>query len=602
MSKQYQFRPGPIVGVVGVILVAIGAKVAYDHGYISPASAGSAAVPVVEALPDTPAVPQAAPAAVAQLPLPGTEAVAVPGPQIRILVMAWNSQMGLCFANGGPMTTSGSLMAKRGVNLKIIREDMCDKMQAQSVAFAKALKKGDPQPTDGAHFWAVMGDGSAALIAGVWDELKKLGDDYLPEVVGSAGYSRGEDKLMGPPAWKANPRAARGALISGVCRDGDWNIAQKWAADNGLKSNPDEKTWDPDAINWRCVNDFLDPPKDYVAGVCEDRPVVKDGKRNGEHHNACVNAVVTWTPGDVNVAKQKGGLVSIVSTKEYSKQMPNTIIGIRKWDRDNRGLVEKMLAAMYEGGDQVRAYPAALTRAAQASAAVYHEEQGPYWEKYYRGMVEADAQGNQVELGGSYANGIQDAMLLYGLAEGSANLFGATYTVFGNVVKQQYPKLVPSFPPVSEVLNTSYTKAVFSELGAQATKAAVPTFQASADIKQVVSQRNWSIEFETGKASLTPQSVAVMQDLANGALVADELAIEIHGHTDNTGDPARNVALSQARAAAVKAWLMQQSSTSFPADRFIKVDGKGDSEPIASNDTDTGRAKNRRVQIVLGKQ
>lgn len=83
-------------------------------------------------------------------------------------------------------------------------------------------------------------------------------------------------------------------------------------------------------------------------------------------------------------------------------------------------------------------------------------------------------------------------------------------------------------------------------------------------------------------------------------MVADELAIEIHGHTDNTGDSGRNLTLSQARANAVKNWLMGQSTTTFPNDRFAKVSGFGQEKPVASNDSETGRAKNRRVEVILG--
>ncbi len=587
----------PIIAVVVIIAAIFGLRFAYTNGYLGPASAGSAEVPKVAALPDI--QQQTTVAAVPSVALPSTNAASVNGPQIRFLVMAWNSQMGLAFANGGPNTTDGSLMAKHNVNLNIVREDDVGKMQTQLIAFAKALKGGDPNPKAGAHFMAVMGDGSAATIAGMWDELNKLGPEYQPEVIGSAGYSRGEDKFMGPPEWKSNPKSARGSLVSGYLRDGDWNIALKWAADNGIKNNPDEKTYDPSAINWYAANDFIEAGNKYIEGVCEDRPVVIDGKRNGETKRICINGVVTWTPGDVNVAQKKGGLVSIVSTKEYRSQMPNTIIGIKKWNEANRQTVESMLLAMYEGGDQVKSHPAALTRAAQASAVIYHEETPAYWEKYFKGVTETDKQGLQVELGGSSVNNLQDAMYLYGLAPGSANIFAATYTVFGDLVKQQYPKLVPSYPAVNQILNTSYTQNI-AKNAAPAGSADRPTYAPAAQVTRVVSKRAWSINFNTGKATFTPDSLTQLSQLRDGLLVADELAVEIHGYTDNTGDDSFNRKLSKQRADAVRTWLMGQSTTSFPTDRFTKVEGHGSDDPVASNDSETGRAKNRRVEVILG--
>jgi len=534
---------------------------------------------------------------------PGTEAGCVDQPEIRMNIWAWNAQMGLMAATGGKQATKGSLMCENGVNLKLIREDDGSKMQENLVAFATSLKSGDSNPTKGVHFVAVMGDGSPSFLKGLNDVLvKKLGPEYRARIIGSCGYSRGEDKFMGPASWKANPAASRGGVVAGVLRDGDWNIAQKWLGDNGLPNNPDEKTWDPDALNWVAADTYVDASKKYIEGWSEERPVVKNGKPTGEKRKITVQGVVTWTPGDVTVAHEKGGLVSIVSTREYNTQMPNVIIGIDKWMRDNRPLVDHYLTALFKGGDAVKGNRNALETAAKISANVYSEESAEYWLKYFNPVLERDKVGTEVSLGGSYVNNLADNMLLFGMAKGSSNLFDATYTKFGDVAVQQYPELIPSYPKTEDILDTSYLKDIGGGMQTAEVQAAAPKYdEASARTespKNIVGRRSWNITFDTGRASFTPAAEEVLEQLQRELLVAGGTTIQIHGHTDNVGSSDGNQRLSEERAFAVKQWLMDKSSVNFPSER-LTVFAHGATNPIAPNSTPEGKAKNRRVEIVL---
>lgn len=558
-------------------------------------------VPAAADLPKVTPVSNGQGGVVRPVSLPGSEPGCRNLPEVRFLVWAWNAQMGKMFAAGGPQATAGSLMCQHGVNLRLIREDDTGKMQEALVAFANDLKRGDANPTKGAHFIAIMGDGAASFFKGIDDVLGRLGPEYTAKVVGVEGYSHGEDKLMGPAAWKASPLASRGALVAGVIRDGDWNIAQKWLGDNGLCNNPDDKTYDPSCMNWVNASDYIDAAQKYVSNFCEERPVVTAGKKTGERRRVCVDGVVTWTPGDVTVAQKRGGLVSIVSTREYSSQMPCVIIGIDKWMRDNRPQVEGMLAAILEGGDQVKGSPEALHRAAEVSAAVYHEAGAgaDYWEKYYRGAVEPDRQGVMVDLGGSSVNNLADDLLTFGMVPGSANLVATTYKVFGDVASRQYPDLLPTYPPADQIIDTSYLQAVASRSGPQQQPAEAPRFASSAPVERVVSRRSWHINFDTGKATFSAGAEAELNQLMRDLLVASATAVEVHGHTDDVGDPHKNMQLSEERAFAVKQWLEQRSPVNFPEGR-IRVFSHGQENPVAPNSTADGRAKNRRVDIVLG--
>jgi OOP family OmpA-OmpF porin len=603
-------RPGgPTALTKGLIFTALAATGVLATRHFAPGLfGGNASTGTPSSIPprvETPSLgsTQLTAAKVAEVAPPTSSVAGCPDTrETRMLIWAWNAQQGLLFANGGAQATEGSLMCKSGVNLKLVRQDAVDQMQAELVKCAGELAKGNDDCATGAHFVAIMGDGAAAFFAAVNPVLAKVCPDCTAEIVGSAGYSRGEDKFMGPVAWKQSPAAAAGGVVAGYLRDGDWNIAMKWAGDNAICNNPDETTYDPGCLNWVAATDYIDAGAKYIAGYCEDRAVVSQGKRTGKSARVCVDGVVTWTPGDVNVAQGKGGLVSIASTKEYVYQMPNVVIGLRHWDLGHRRQVTGLLRAMTAGGEQVKHGAAARQRAAEISAVVYGEKDAAYWSKYADVVHETDKRGLAVELGGSAVNDLADNLLLFGLGSDRTGLghsiFAATYRVFGDIVVHYYPALVPSYPPVEAVVDPSY----LAELAAAAPvpAAEVPVYTAAdpndAD-KEVVGRKNWKINFESGSDRLTGDAAKMLDELY-AQLVVTRTIVEINGHTDADGDAETNRELSRRRALAVRDYMVKRSPVSFPETRF-RVMGFGEDAPIVANDSAANKARNRRVEIVM---
>jgi OmpA-OmpF porin, OOP family len=558
------------------------------------------------------ALPDATDAVVADvqpLPYPSSSPNGCQDP-IRSEIWAWNSQIGALYSNGGASTTKGSLVEKHNGCVQYIRQDDTNQMQADLLSCAKDLASSS-DCNGGVNFVTIMMDGSGQFIAQYNPVAHKICPDCTAEIVGTTGFSRGEDKLMGPESWKHNPRMALGdGLIAGVLRDGDWNTAMKWIGDNNLKNNPDEHTFDLDAVNWVNAKDYIDAAQKYVSNYCEDRKVVKDGKATGETRNVCVKAIVTWTPGDVLAAHNKGGIVSVVSTKQYRSQMPSAIIGIKKWDKAHGDKIAAMLAAALEGGDQVKAFPEALKHASDISAAIYcqngactgtEQQSGAYWLKYYRGVTETDSQGKQVDLGGSYADNMNDALNLFGLAAGANNNAKATYTVFAKIVMEQYHDLFVKtpIPPFEQASTTSYLLAAKGLLDSQGSAADVPAFDNSSNIdnSEKFGDKNFDIQFATGSATLTEAGLRTVQDIKDQVAITG-LRVELNGYTDNTGSPEKNRALSLERARSVQSALQRVAPSTFPESRF-QVHGYGPDRPIADNSTADGRAKNRRVQVIL---
>ncbi len=104
-----------------------------------------------------------------------------------------------------------------------------------------------------------------------------------------------------------------------------------------------------------------------------------------------------------------------------------------------------------------------------------------------------------------------------------------------------------------------------------------------------------NVYFDFGKATLRPESYPSLNELADMLKSKPNITIEIGGHTDNVGDDASNMTLSQNRAESVRTYLINKG---INGSRMI-AKGYGETKPVATNDTDEGRQQNRRTEVKI---
>jgi OOP family OmpA-OmpF porin len=115
------------------------------------------------------------------------------------------------------------------------------------------------------------------------------------------------------------------------------------------------------------------------------------------------------------------------------------------------------------------------------------------------------------------------------------------------------------------------------------------------DIRRSGHASVYGIHFDTGKADVKPESDAALKEIANLLQQDPQLKLYVVGHTDNQGALDLNVDLSKRRADAVLTALATKYGV---AAARLSAWGDGPTSPVASNDTEEGRAKNRRVELV----
>lgn len=165
------------------------------------------------------------------------------------------------------------------------------------------------------------------------------------------------------------------------------------------------------------------------------------------------------------------------------------------------------------------------------------------------------------------------------ISKGELKIDGTNVTVRGEVANEAQRQQIAS--DIATSLNPSYTV----NNGLRVSAAEQNLLDATLD-KRI-------IEFESGKATLTASGRAILDEMAAALQKVKGKKVEVIGHTDNIGLRDSNLALSQARAEAVRTYLTGKGINPD----MVMVSGQGPDRPVAENTSAEGRARNRRIEF-----
>lgn len=515
-------------------------------------------------------------------------------PEVIFGGWTWQTELGVIDAIGG-IGWSGdhpdSCLAQAGITrTKFVVEN-------DTSAQAKAISTGSM------HIGTTTGDQSAVDLFGLNGLLRRNG----AKAWFSTGFSNGEDAWFAPASIKRNPQLARGIIVVTAVPYCDWNVVVDWATDNQIPVNPDESVYDPDAVNFVNAVDHLEAAQKYVRNA----KVSLRNKKTGVMEEHELPSVSTWTPGDAEAVEGRPTVTyrgvtekidRIISTAEYNFMMPNILFSDEKFIKEHPKYLETLATCILRSNDKIKNDPSYLASRVSVLAAVTFNVAGrgaSFWNEFFKGSTR-----NGVALGGSRVNNLGEVRHLFGLDQNVSveqSPFGITYSDHAKRVKQLMPDRLSTILPASQVVDLSIIKAITA--GGEVAKSAAyaPQYESSNQGSTFVSA-SYNIVFDSGSATVkqTPQNMAALNEMLNALTRAGNTKVLIEGHTDNVGDAGGNLSLSQKRAETVWQFLKQMDrNNTVTQSRLQGIEGYGSYRPLADNNTEQGKAQNRRVTIIL---
>lgn len=298
-----------------------------------------------------------------------------------------------------------------------------------------------------------------------------------------------------------------------------------------------------------------------------------------------VDAAVVWSPDDEACIAKVAGSRILENTRSASNIIADAFIAKRSWVKTH----QKELANLYEGwmtgAAEINSNPSAKKKAAKILA------------ENFTGFTE--------EMTMQAINNVRltthgDNMNFFGLNPHYKGVKGEDlYRNMTNV----YTKLgfvegkIPAWRQVAYDRIIRNANLSGKDQEAEGTKNFTKIDDNSGKKKEAIATKRVSISFRTGEYKLDDNAKYIIdKEFVDIAKAFSNARIRIEGNTDNTGSRATNMALSKKRAKAVADYLA--TTHNMPRNRFIVI-GNGPDKPVAKNNTNAGRGKNRRTDFEL---
>ncbi|MEY3053465.1 MAG: hypothetical protein RLY31_3250 [Bacteroidota bacterium] len=298
-----------------------------------------------------------------------------------------------------------------------------------------------------------------------------------------------------------------------------------------------------------------------------------------------VDAAVVWSPDDEACLAAVPESRILESTRSASNIIADVFIAKRSWIDNNRNRLQQLYEGWMKGAAEINASEQNRRKAADILAANF-EGVTPEWAYKAISNVRLATHGDNLRFFGmnpDYTGVTADR--LYGR-------MSQVYSELGFVEGR-----VPSWREIVYSGAVRETSLSGPDHAAEEQKSFAEVPIAEGAGKEAIATKQVSISFRTGEYTLDENAKYIIdKEFVEIARAFANARIRIEGNTDIVGERVSNIALSQKRAAAVRDYLVQ--SYGMPENRFIII-GNGPDQPVASNDTPEGRAKNRRTDFQL---